>query len=164
MSKSTQKRVFPYNHKSISYNTGSPDFPIAYGLCQQFLYLRVVPPDDFLEWKDLHSEISILFNAASGVPVADLKLVSIGVVQELPTLLLQPSAVAPVPGRRIPVNKSVPNFATRLTHSIDLSSMIDPTGPNWVELAFPESFFQVNGWGHMDFWKLDTLYTTKGIR
>ena len=164
MSKTTQERVFPYNHKSISYQTGNPDFPVAYGLCNQFLYLRVVPPDDFLEWKDLHTEFSILFNAASGLSASDLKLVSIGVVQELPGIMLSPLDQAPVPGKRIPMNKTVPGFSTRLTHSIDLTSMIDPTGPNWVELSFPKAFYQVSGWGHLDFWKIDTLFTTEGIR
>lgn len=159
MSVSTLQRVFPYNHKSITYRTGGLDFPIAYGLCNQKIFLRIVPPDDFLEWKGLHTKISMLFNPASGIPTADLKVVSVGVVQALPF-----PVDAANPGKRITVNKSVPNTATVLEFDIDLTTLIDSTGPNWVEIAMPASFLNLSGWGHMHIWQIDALYTTKGIR
>lgn len=160
MSESTLQRVYPYNFKTISYKSYMPQLHASiYNLCNQKLYLRMVPPDDFLEWKNLSMQLQLAFNPAKGIPAADLKLVSVGVVQELPF----PIEAVPE-GKRIVLNKSVPNTATKLVVDIDLTTMIDPTGPNYVELVFPPSFLYLDQWGNMEIWKLDALYTTRGIR
>lgn len=159
MSGSTLQRVYPYNHKTISWQTGSSLFPISYGLCNQKILLRMVPPNDFLEWKNMHMKALIKFNPASGISAADLKVVTVGVVQALPFPVDQVIA-----GKRITVNKSVPDAATTLELDIDLTTLISSTGPNWVEITMPPFFLNLSGWGAMLLWQLDADYTTKGIR
>lgn len=172
-------RVFPYNFKTIAYTsaivteaaTPDPKGGSSGGLvtvkwvCNKSLFLRIIPPDDFLEWKNLHMQLSMSFRQYSGaypnsIPLSAKILEKVRVVQVLPFPVTSPS-----PGKQFVLNKAGTGFDNNeINLDIDLTSLIDPTGPNWVELVFPDYFIDKIAWGFIGIWKLDALYTTKGIR
>jgi hypothetical protein len=173
------ERVYPYNFKTIAYTsaivteTGTPD-PKGGGstglvsikwACNKRLYLRIEPPEDFLEWKNLHMELAMSFRQYEGawpytIPTAAKVLESVRVVQELPFPVTEL-----VPGKGITLNRAASGLSgNELDVSIDLTQYLDPTGINWVELTFPDYFIDMMSWGFISSWKLDALFTTEGIR
>lgn len=165
MSISSKVREYPYNFKNVAYASAEdPNAAVIVWACNQKLFMRIIPPDDFLEWKNLHLSFSVTFRENSAgfphtIPPADLRIVSVGVIQDLPFPI-----TTIMPGRRIDLNKSVPNVSTPLEFQVDLSGLIDPTDINWVELVFPDYFIDLQSWGFITLFKLDALFTTEGIR
>lgn len=175
---SGRTRIFPYNFKTIAYTSAvvteaaTPDpkgggssggTVIINWACNRRLYLRIIPPEDFLEWMNLHMELSLSFRQYSSewqytIPDSAKVLERVRVVQDLPMFMTEPDR----PGKQLVLNKAHTNDAIDL--SLDLTGLISKTGANWVELVFPEYFLDLIGWGFIGVWKLDALFTTEGIR
>lgn len=125
-------------------------------VCNYRFYFRLTPPEDLLEYKNLFTHIVFTFGAS--IPSGQRIIRSVGIANEIPVLDFDPSYV-----KRITKNWAA-DANRRIEITLDLSSMIQATEDNWVEVTFPrEYFYGVNNFGDFDIWKIDLVYTTTGV-
>ena len=143
---------YPYSFKTVSTDSGKST------TCNYRMFFRIYPPEDLLQTKNLYCQFYLEF--ASGSAVSDRYITSVGVVSNVPASI----TATPTRVRRITLNRAAD--ANRYVEvAMDLSHMIDEDGTNWVEIIVPATAFNSgSNWGSIKLWKLDMLYTSKGVR
>lgn len=127
--------------------------------CRNRYLLRVVPPEDMLEAKELYCEIVFQFDG--DVDPADRKISRIGVSSETPQFQDGDAQHFKY------LDKEFVADSNGLLHiNLDLTTLlVSKTGDNWVDVQFPAAFFSdLTGFGTFKLWKLDLVHTTEGVR
>lgn len=139
--------------------------------CRDKAYLYLVPPQDALTIENMFVHFKFTFDA--GVASGDRKIEYIGIANEVPLLIqANPSYL-----RKIDLNQSA-DVNRKLDIKLDLSSLLKKdnvryreyfetpvtTDYTYVIIKLAEALRDTGTVGTIDLWKMDGLFTSKGIR
>lgn len=145
----TRNQEYPFSFKTVS--------GIDLFMCNRKLYFRLVPPDELLEHKGLHTTFICVFDAS--VPVGARVIRSIGIGNEVPIFVTDNPTIY----KKVTLNK-VADANRRVEINIDLTPLVLPTNDNYVVVELDNSLLNVSNLGTIKVWKIDELFTTRGIR
>lgn len=162
MQQSTRNQQYPFTWRgAIAANVQA---------CTDKMYLYLVPPDRALTIEQLYCHLRMTFD--SGVASGDRVVASLGVGNELPMDASNNPSIykkftlnqAADGSRKVDIRVNLTPLLTK-THVTRRSFSEDPnTGDStYVVLKFPDSLRENNNVGTINLWKLDGLFTTKGI-
>jgi len=169
MSESTKLQPYKYSLRSTAI---APDFTPNGYLCNYKYYVMPVPPQDALTIENLYLHLKVRFNV--GIASASRKILKIGVANERPTFVDDP---APSRLRTYDVNLTADANRYIETH-LDLSALLDkdavgykgyfdfedPTKQyTYIYFELPPELINTSV-GDLIICRMDTLYTTLGIR
>lgn len=149
MSGTNREQDYPFSFKTVStFNQVA---------CNYKAYFQMFPPEELLRHKNLHTTIIFLFDA--GVASANRVISKVGIGNEFPLLITS----KPATYKEFDVNAAA-DANRRLELSLDLSPLVIPNQANWVYVEFPAALSGNTNIGSFKLWKIDELFTTKGIR
>lgn len=167
MGSENKLQAYPYSMKTIAADD-------AQNICLNRFFMYMIPPKDALTIERLYCHFVMTFDSA--IAAADRKIVSVGIVDELRPFPISSDANYQ---RRQEVNMTA-DANRRVDLSIDLTHLLkhdnvayeenafDPgetdTGYTAVEILLPESLSSTSNIGVLTLWKIDSLFTTTGIR
>lgn len=163
MRESTRNHQYPYTFRSA----------VLAGVTQCFdkVILYIVPPEDALQIEGLYVHFRMTFDSA--VPSGDRVVRSIGICNEVPLTLADDPALLRVVqlNQAADINRKV-DIRVDLTHLLVKGNVrhrdyfTDPgTGDlTYVIVQLDTDLRSTANVGTIDLWKIDALFTTKGIR
>lgn len=158
---------YPYSLKTVAADD-------AQSICLNRFFMYMTPPKEALTIERLFCHFVMTFDA--GVAVADRKIVSVGICDEVRPFPMTADANYQ---RRQDVNLSadanrVVDLSIDLTHLLKHDNVryeevgFDPsdtdTGFTAVEILLPSNLSATSNIGVLTLWKIDGLFTTDGIR
>jgi len=164
----SQSKLQPYKY---SLRTVAASETASGLVCLSRFYMYMQPPKDALTIERLFCHFVMQFD--SGVAVADRKILSVGIVDELPPITINTTSNYQ---RRQEVNLQA-DSDRRVDLSIDLTHLLKKDNVAYEEVGFdggPDNGFTAveillpsgvpQTTGVVELWKLDGLFTTIGIR
>lgn len=145
----TREQEYPYSFKTV---TG-----IDLTMCNRKLYFRLIPPDELLQHKGLHTTFICVFDPS--VAAAARVIRSIGIGSERPPMVENTPAIY----KKVTLNK-VADVNRRVEINIDLTPLVLPNNDNFVVIELDDTLLNVTNLGTVKLWKIDELFTTRGIR
>lgn len=144
-----RKQEYPFSFKTAS--------GIDLFMCNRKLYFRLVPPDELLEHKGLHTTFICVFDPSVPAPARVIR--SIGIGSDRPPFVTSDPTIY----KKVTLNK-VADANRRVEISIDLTPLVLRTNDNYVVIELDDSLLNVSNLGTIKIWKIDELFTTRGIR
>lgn len=165
-SESTKHQEYTYSFKSAAYANQSSS---GSDLCTEKVLFYLIPPQDAISIQYLRTHLIIEFD--SGVPAASRILESIGIADEfnyideqVDYLRILPIGQAADANRRVELDINLTPLLNKdnIAYSTELSIL--GNGYTFVYLKFPDALAANLSVGRIILWKVDALFTTKGIR
>lgn len=129
------------------------------GMCNVKFFLRVVPPDDLLEVKEMYTELVIQYDM-NKVTLAQTELERFMVTGQPPDFYLDdPENINEVPGTFQADSNGLLHIVMDLTPYI-----ISRTGDNWVGFEVPIALQAISNPAVILLWKVELVHTTEGVR
>lgn len=174
MSESTKKQAYKYTLQSTTFVGGDNGLGGDYGfICSNGIILYQVPPDDAISIENLYVHLIMLFEVT--VDVANRVLRKIGIIDAPVSPTFFPSLV----DRLKVYDVNIPATGTTIDKRIDLTSLLkkddvayrslfaDASTPDngytMIYLGFDDELQNSALIGKVKLWKVDALYTTRGI-
>lgn len=165
MSESTKHQEYTYSFKTAAYANQSS----AVDICTDKILFYLIPPQDAISIQYLRTHL--IFEFESSVAAADRKLEKIGISDEfeyndanvdyLRTLDINQSADG---NRRVELDINLTPLLNKdnIAYATDLNILGNGYTFVWVKL--PANLAANLSVGKIILWKVDALFTTKGIR
>jgi len=166
-------------HQPYTYSLKTAAFANNTNICNNGVYMYLVPPKNALSIENMWTHINFQFDA--GIPSGQRVITNIGISAGYPLDFSISGSTPKTDGtiRKLPVNWAADPTTRIIDKRIDLSSLLrkdvagyrdfflDFTDPDedytyiWVEFGVPVN---TSITGKMNLWKADALYTTIGIQ
>jgi hypothetical protein len=144
MSEYTEQQVFPYSLLVVSG-------PQAQTIQLANIFLKAMLPAQLHQVQKLWTHFNLTFAASVASGNRKITAITVQDAQTAPTF------------QRVLTGDILADATTRvIDKQIDLTSMLNPNGDNWIKLTFP--YTPASGDITINLWKVDMLVTTIGIR